>query len=161
MSADTLRIMAIVLAVLTVLLFLLAFILYKAFRIREVRDELTGRTAQRQIEQMRGVRGKIWRGNAEQSEKEIEKMFGSDSQTDDSDVRLRSVSNGAGLERNGDPEHTNLLEHLTQTQKTADSSKAASEDLTESETHILSVPKLGEDSPTENETHLLQPKENH
>ncbi|MBW3081227.1 hypothetical protein [Bifidobacterium saguinibicoloris] len=60
MNADTFRTLAVVFLALAIVLAVVAVILYRVFDIRAVRDALTGRTAAREIADLRGVRAGSW-----------------------------------------------------------------------------------------------------
>lgn len=60
MNADTFRTLAVVFLALAIVLAIVAVVLYRVFDIRAVRDALTGRTAAREIADLRGVRAGSW-----------------------------------------------------------------------------------------------------
>lgn len=60
MNADIYRTLAVVFLALAVILAALAVVLYRRFDIPAVRDELSGRTAQREIDELRHVRAGSW-----------------------------------------------------------------------------------------------------
>lgn len=61
MNADTYRTLAVVFLALAVILAAVAVVLYRKLDIPAVRDALSGRTAEREIAQLRGTRRGAWR----------------------------------------------------------------------------------------------------
>lgn len=92
MSADTWRLLAVIFLALAIVLAVAAVMMYRMLAIRDVRDALTGRTAQREIAQLRGERAGSWRGAATTGHS---KPIADGGTHETSDIQVRSVT-GSG-----------------------------------------------------------------
>ncbi|NMM98813.1 MULTISPECIES: hypothetical protein [Bifidobacterium] len=104
MNADTYRTLAVVFLALAIILAVVAVVLFRKFNIPAVRDALTGKRAEREIAELRGVRAGSWVNAEEMGEGKRRKqrkkgVSASDSTTgtgtgthDTSDIEFRPVT---------------------------------------------------------------------